>query len=178
MPTAGRDAARTLASGDTNGLHDAPMVRPIHQPDGKLLRAGKMQGDIAAIVDIGAIEPRRGQHGAEDFLCDAARNGRHRRNKMIGRKRRHGRVHAACDDAAQRAAGGIGGLSKLGQFFAEFIEQSVEAPRRRLIGRPHLAIASACANDQIDRTILQMQPLAVRKKRDLREPLHVRWPGM
>ena len=72
----------------------------------------------------------------------------------------------------------IGGLAQLNQLLAEFVEQTGEASRRGLVGRAHLDFASLRLDDQIDRTVLQMQPLAVRKKRDLRKPLHARRPGM
>ena len=78
--------------------------------------------------------------------------------------------------SAHRA--GSAGLAQFRQFRAEFIEQAGEAPRRGLIGRAHLRLAALRLDDQVDRTVLQMQPLAVRKKRDLREPLHARRPGM
>ena len=87
-------------------------------------------------------------------------------------------MHAARDDPTERAASRIGSLSKLDQFFAEFIEQTVEAPRRGLVGDAHLTFTPLRPDNQIDRTVLQMQPLAVRKKRDLREPFHARCPGM
>ena len=153
-------------------------VRPVHQADGELLATGQMQRDVAAIVDVGAIEPCRGQHRAENFFRDAARHRRHRRDEVIGSKRRDRRMHAARDDAFQRASNRIGGLSQFNQLLAEFIEQAGEAPRRSLVGGAHLAFAALRLDDQIDRTVLQMQPLAVRKKRDLREPLHARRPGM
>ena len=87
-------------------------------------------------------------------------------------------MHAARDDALQRASNRIGGRSQFDQLLAEFIEQAGEAPRRGLIGGAHVAFPALRLDDQIDRTVLQMQPLAVRKKRDLREPLHARRPGM
>ncbi len=87
-------------------------------------------------------------------------------------------MHAARDDALQRASNRIGSLSQFDQFPAEFIEQAGEAPRRGVVGGAHLAFTAPRLDDQIDRTVLQMQPLAVRKKRDLREPLHARRPGM
>ena len=98
--------------------------------------------------------------------------------KCIGSKRRDSRMHAARDDTFQRASNGIGGRSQLHQLLAEFIEQAGEALRRSLVGGAHVAFPALRLDDQIDRTVLQMQPLAVRKKRDLREPFHARRPGM
>ena len=123
---------------DADRSHQAMTVRPVHQPDGELLAAGQMQRDVAAIVDVGAIEPRRAEHRAENFFRDAAGHRRHRRDEMIGRKRRHRRMHAARDDTLQRAPSRIGSPSKFDQFRAEFIEQAGEAPRRGLVGGAHL----------------------------------------
>ena len=97
---------------------------------------------------------------------------------MIGGKRRDRRMHAARDDALQRAARGIGRLAQRRQFLAEFIEQAGKAPRRGVIGGADLRRLPLGLDDQIDRTVLQMQPLAVGKKRDLREAFHARRPGM
>ena len=115
-------------------------VGPVHQADGELLAAGEMQRDVTAIIDIGAIEPRRGKHRAENFFRDAARHRRHRRDEVIGRKRRHRRMHAARDDAFQRASSRIGGPSQFDQLLAEFIEQAGKAPRRGLIGGAHVRL--------------------------------------
>ncbi len=139
------------------------MVRPVHQPDGELLAAGQMQRDIAAIVDVGTIEPRCSQHRTQDFLRDAARHRRHRRDEMIDGERRHRCMHAARDDAVQRVSSRVGGLPKLGQLFTEFIEQTGEALRRSLMGGTYVCSRTAGLDDQIDRAILQMQPLAARK---------------
>ena len=98
--------------------------------------------------------------------------------KCIGCKRRDSRMHAARDDTFQRASHRIGSPSEFNQLLAEFIEQAGEAPRRSLVSGAHVAFPALRLDDQIDRTVLQMQPLAVRKKRDLREPFHARRPGM
>ena len=87
-------------------------VRPVHQADGELFAVGQMQRDIAAIIDIGALEARRGQHGAENFFRDGAGHRRHRRNEVVGGKRRDRRMHAARDDAFQRATRRIGRLAQ------------------------------------------------------------------
>ena len=78
--------------------------------------------------------------------------------------------------SAHRA--GSAALRSSAKLGAEFVEQAGEAPRRGLIGRAHIRVAALRLHDQIDRTILQMQPLAVSKQRDLREPCHARRPGI
>ncbi len=136
----------------------------------------QMQRDVAAIVDIGAIERRLAQHRAENFLRHAAGDRRHRRDEMIGGKRRHRRMHAARDLALQQALRRIGGLTQQRQLVAEFVEQTGEAASRGVIGRAHARLAATRLHDQVDRTILQMQPPAVRQPSDLRQSLHARDP--
>ena len=72
----------------------------------------------------------------------------------------------------------IGRQAQFNQFPAELIQQAGKSPRRSLIGGTHLRLDTTRLDDKIDRAVLQMQPLAVRKKRDLRQPFHARRPGM
>jgi len=58
VASAGGDAARRVVRVDHRGLHQAAPIRSIHQPYGEVLALTKMQRDIAAVVDIGAIEMR------------------------------------------------------------------------------------------------------------------------
>jgi len=87
-------------------------------------------------------------------------------------------VHAACDNTFQLTSNRIGGFSQFHQLRAEFIEQACKPPRRSLKGGTHLRSAALCLDDQINRTVLQMHPLAIGKKRDLRKALHARRPGI
>ena len=178
MAPAGRDAPRRIVGIDDHRPHQAMPVRPVHQADGELLAVGQMQRDVAAIIDISTIERRRAQHGAENLFGDGAGHRRHRRDEMIGGKRRDRRMHAARDHAFQRATRRSGRLAQFDQFLAEFVEQAGETPRRCFIGGAHIRLAAFRFDDQVDRTVLQMQPLAVGKKRDLRQPFHARRPGM
>ena len=73
---------------------------------------------------------------------------------------------------------GMGGLAQFGKLRAELIKQAREAMCRRVIGRTNLGTPAIRFHDQIDRTILQMQPLAVAKERDLRKARHERRPGV
>ncbi len=177
MAAAGGDAARGIIGLDDHGPHHAEAIRPVHQADGELLAATEMQRDVAAIVDIGAIERRLIQHRTEDFLGHCARHRRHRRDEAVGREWRDGRMHAARDDAFQHTACRHGRLAQFDQFRTEFVEQAGEAPRRGIIGRANFRRSSLRAHDQVDRTVLQMQPPAIGKQRDLRSPRHARRPG-
>ncbi len=87
-----------------------------------------MQGDVAAIVDIGAIELRRLAHRGEDFLGDRAGDRRHRRDETVSGKWRHGRVHAPRDDALDRGMRWNGGLAQLGKLGTQLVEQGRQAP--------------------------------------------------
>ena len=86
-------------------------------------------------------------------------------------------MHAARDRALQQAARRIGRLAQHRQLVAEFIEQAGETPRRGVIGRAHIRLAAARLDDQVDRAVLQMQPLAVGQQPDLRGSAHARGPG-
>ena len=106
VPAAGRNAPRGIVGVDHDRAQKAMAIGPIHQADGELFALTQMQRDIAAIVDVSALEPRRRQHGAKDFFRDGARHRRHRRDEAVGGKRRDRRMHPARDDALQRARRG------------------------------------------------------------------------
>ena len=80
---------------DDHGPQHAGHVRQVCQTDGKLLALRQMQRDVAAIVDIGAIELGALDHHAENLLRNGAGNRRHRRDEAIPGERRHRVVHAA-----------------------------------------------------------------------------------
>ena len=82
------------------------------------------------------------------------------------------------DRPLQRATVRSGCRAKPGQLRAEFIEQAREAPGRGVIGRADIRRPALGADDQIDRTILQMQPAAIGQQRDLRWAPHARRPGI
>src|SRR5579872_343724 len=86
-------------------------------------------------------------------------------------------MHAACDDAFHRAFEGISRRSQQRQFVAEFVEQTGEAPNRRVISRACVYLVAIGFHDQIDRAVLQMQPLVISEPGDLRLPIHGRDPG-
>ena len=174
---AGRHAARRIARIDPHRLQHAIAVGPVHQANRELLALAKMQRDVAAIVDIGAIERRCRQHRAKDFLCHTAGDGRHRRDEAIRSEWGNGRMHAARNRSLQRATQGMSGLAQLSQFGAQLVEQAAQAARRRRIGGANVGLPTIRLDDQIDRAILQMQPPAVGKQRDLRQPRHARRPG-
>jgi hypothetical protein len=96
---------------------------------------------------------------------------------MIESKRRHGCIHAACDCALQFATRWVGGLAQQGQLVAEFVEQTCKTPRRGVVGGTPIYLAAVNLHDQVDRTVLQMKPSAVREPADLRNSRHVSCPG-
>jgi hypothetical protein len=59
VAAAGRDAPRGIVGVDHHRAHQAVAIGPIHQADGELLAVTEMQRDIAAIVDVSALELRR-----------------------------------------------------------------------------------------------------------------------
>ena len=68
VAAAGRNAARRIIGRQSGRSHHAEPVRPIHQADGKPLTVRKMQRDVAAIVDIGALKPRLLAPSRREFL--------------------------------------------------------------------------------------------------------------
>jgi hypothetical protein len=81
-------------------------------------------------------------------------------------------MHPARDDAFQQTSNGIGSPSEFNQFLAEFIEQASKASRRGIVSSPHFAVPAIRFDDQIDRTVLQMQSPAIRQPTDLRNACH------
>jgi hypothetical protein len=86
-------------------------------------------------------------------------------------------LQAAGDHALQPASRRIGRLAQFGQLLAEFVEQAGETFRRGVMGGANLRPTAVRFHDQVDRTILQMQPPAVGEIGDLRQPAHARRPG-
>ena len=63
------------------------------------------------------------------------------------------------------------------QLGAKLVEQAGKAQLRGAVGAPDVRLTAACLDDQIDRTVLQMQPPLIGQKADLRGARHVRTPG-
>ncbi len=178
VPPAGRNAAHGIIGIHPDCPHHAVAIRPVHQADRKMLALAEMQGDVAAIVDIGPIERRCIQHCAENLLRHTAGNCRHRRNETISGIRRDRSVHATRHDALQRCPLRSAAARSSGSSAQSSSRSPVNRSRRSLIGRAHCVGGSPRLDDQINRSILQMQPPAIRQQCDLREPCHARGPGI
>jgi hypothetical protein len=122
---------------------------------------GKMQRDVAAIVDVGALKLGAPQHRTKNLFGYRASYRRHWRDKTIGGKGCHRVMHAARDSSLQPILPGISRPAQQLELTAEFIEQARKTARRRLIRRLHVFLAAACFYNQIDRAVLQMKPPAV-----------------
>ena len=59
-------------------------VGPVDHTDGKAFASDKMQGDIAAIVHVGATQPRGSCHCGQNFLGNRTGNRGHRRDEARG----------------------------------------------------------------------------------------------
>ncbi len=173
---AGANPARRIVGTDDHGPHQTRRIRPVREAHGKMFSVRKMQRDVAAIIDVGALKWRCPQHRAENLFGDCACDRRHRGDEAIGGKWRHSFMHAAHDRALQQASPGIGRLAQQRQLLAELIEQACKTPRRGVIGRTHVYLAAAGLHDQVDWTVLQMKPPAVSQKPDLRSSRHARCP--
>ncbi len=178
MTAAGGDAARGVTGLDHKRSHHTRLIRSVHHTDRKLLPLGQMQRDVAAIVDVSALKRRCIQHRAQNLFGHGTGNGGHRGDEMLGGEWRHRIMHAACDDTPQQAPRRVGWLAQCRQFFAELIQQTGEAPGGGLIGGADIDLIALCFDDQVDRTVLQMQSLAVGEPRDLRKPRHAGRPEM
>ena len=56
VATAGGNPSRGIVGMNDHGSHQSRGVRPLRQPHGKMFSVGQMQRDVAAIVDVGALE--------------------------------------------------------------------------------------------------------------------------
>lgn len=133
-----------------------------------------MQRDVAAVIDVSTRQFRRFNHRAKDLLGNGSRDGSHRRNELRRRERRNRGVHSACDVALQRRIIWMRHATKLRQFITQRIKQARKTLDRGLIRRVDIRLNSVCLDDQVNRTVLQMQAFPIRKPSRLRHPCHAR----
>src|ERR1700742_4557592 len=145
-------------------------ARPIYEANRELLPGRKMQRDIPAIIDVSAIELRRVQHRPENLLRHRAGDRRHRGNEEFGSKWRDRGMHAARNYTSQQALLRAGRLTQFRQLFAELVQQTCETSGRRFIRYAPIGLRSAGLHDQVDRTVLQMEPGAIGEQGYLRKP--------
>ena len=116
-----------------------------------------MDRDVAAVVHIGLGERAATHQRLQHLVGDGAGNGGHRRD-VAGAMRPHGFGHAPRYRTLQQ---GIGLSDRPTQYqkFADQGRQDVaEAIDRLRIGKLDLGLHAERLDDEIDRTVLQMQP--------------------
>ncbi len=117
-------------------------------------------GDVAAIVDIGALEAGdRLRHRAQHGVGDGPGDGGHRRDELLA-KEPAGARHAPCRRAGQRRRLRPERLAQHPQFAGELGQQAVEGGLGGGIGALDFGGSAEGRDDEIARALLQMQAVA------------------
>ena len=158
-PAAGGNAAQSPSLGADD---DAVCQSMTGAGDGQghRLPHAEMECAVAAIVDIGTVEPAAGKHGGKHFVGYRTGDGGHRRDEFF-RQRRDGRLHAPRRRAAKGARPLRGRAAQFGQLFDQFSQDRLEARHRLLVGGAAFGRLAKSLDDQVDRPMVEMQPTAV-----------------
>ena len=173
-PARRRDAADAVGGSDGSAAEQVWPVRAIDHADRKRLARPKVKRDVAAVVDIGAGEPPPARHGLEDLFGHGARDRRHRGEEAPRAERRDRRRHPSRDGTLRRRAAAARVRPQQGQLRAELVEDRHEAPLRRGVSRFDSARPAKGFDDEVDRSVVQMQtpvgktPLLRRRSHALR----------
>ena len=120
-----------------------------------------MQRDVAAIVDIGTRQRCGRRHDADDFFSDGAGHRGHWRDEYVLRERRHSCRHAARHGSDGHCARAVKRRPQQYEFLTEFGQKAVEALLCSSVGSVHCRIVTESLHDEIDRAVLQHEPLPV-----------------
>lgn len=137
----------------------------------KALARRQVEGDIAAVIDVGALEAAAGRERRQDLVGDGARHRRHGgdEDRTVGPDRRgHAPRHRAGDGRHRRPHGPAQDIQLLDQLG----EQAFEAPGGAGIGAVNLAWWPKSLGHDIDGPVVQMQAAAVRQQGHLRGAGH------
>ena len=151
-PARGGNAAHAIARRDGH--------ETVGRSDREAFAIGQVNGNVAAIVDIGAVQVCRLLHGLQNFVRHRARHRRHRGDALTPAGL-HGLHHAAGhrpvywqplrrDPGAQQR-----------QFADQLLQQAFEPGTGRQERPPYLRRFPVGPDDQVDGAVLQVQPLAV-----------------
>jgi hypothetical protein len=116
-----------------------------------------MQGDVAAVVDVGPQKFCRGRHRGHDFFRDCAGYGSHWSDEGLCTIRRNRRYHTVRNVADGLRTSGSRRLPQKCELAAQFIEDRDEAQRRCAVGERYFISCSEGLDDQVDGTIVKMQ---------------------
>ncbi len=119
------------------------------------------ESNVATVIDVGTIKLPLVQKCLQNMVSNSARDGRHRCDKRIASKFGRSCLHLT----GYGAVGGYhalrAGLSQQIEFTGKRIENRLEIPCGLPIGLPNLVSITIGTNDQVDRTMLQMQTMSV-----------------
>ena len=136
-----------------------------------------MQGDVPAIIHIGARKLGRGTHRGKNFFGDGTRHRRHGRDEKLGGVGQDSSHHAAGDDSARPIAFGEALLSQEYKFAAELVEDGFEARAGRAVGILYFAQRGERFHNEVNGAILQMQAPAIPQESNLGARIHLPfWP--
>ncbi len=165
MPAGGGDAAHLIG-----GLDRHPPVIGRHGAEGnhghvEAFAFAQMEGDVAAIVDIGLVEVRRRQHVVEHLLGHRAGDRRHEGDEAaVGSEGADGGQHAPGNRAVHREPGGRAGLAQQREFRHQLIEDGGEAGDGCFVGTPTLTSLTPGLDDEVDGAVLQVQAASAGKE--------------
>ena len=125
----------------------------------------ELNGDVPAVVHVSPSGVGLGDHRGKNRICNTARHSGHGGDKplvCIGFCGPHHPPRRLCPG---RALDQIAPGAQQGQLSHQPLQDAV---KRSLCGVKHLRAVVICADDQINRAVLQMQPGAAGQKRGLR----------
>lgn len=122
----------------------------------------KVKRDIAAIVHIGTRQRTGGNHHCQNLIRHRAGNRCHMGDKASTGMWAHRTIHPARHPPQRFFRGFCHGTTQQRQFAYQFFQNGIKPFRRRLeCPLSGILPAGICADDQINRAVLQMQPTAV-----------------
>ena len=167
-PATGGDAAHRVGPVDVGVGEQRRILGPVHQPDIIVRPRSKVDGDVAAVVDMGALQFGNRQHGIDDFLGDRSGDRRHGRDEAMAGVVDGGPPHAARHGALGHPAGG---LAQQVELAAQFVQHGGEADAGDLVSAFDMVRLAIGADDQVDGSVLKVKAPAVRQDMGL-HPCH------
>jgi len=160
-PAAGGNASDGIVSRDFERAEKRRTVRAFDHADGVEESVGQVEGDIATIVDVSAIQRRSLEHRLQDGLGDGAGNCGHRSDKEVVAVRKDGVKHALRDGATGTRRIVTDTATKEREFRAQLIENRDKAACRGFIRKSDILPRAIRIDDQVYRSVLEMQPTAI-----------------
>ena len=153
-PAGGGDAADRVGVADGHAVGEAFAGG---DGGGDRLAGGEVEGDVAAVVHVGAVEVAGRGHRGEDRVGDGAGDGGHRGDERRA-ERGDGLGHRPGGLAGERARAGGAEPRELGD---ELVEERREAGGGAGVGARDGGGPAPGLDDQVDGAVLQVQAAAV-----------------